>query len=202
MQIGIISDTHDDLDNVVKAINIFKKNEVELIIHAGDYVFPGVLERINEEFKKLKYNNVKLIGVLGNNDGEKIGLLRAFIEAKGELITDEIGKIIIELDGKKFGVYHGTNKELVNALIQSGKYDVFIYGHTHQRHNEMFKMAYKKTHVINPGTAHKNFPNIDKKIEEKSCVVIYDSKTEDTKFIELNTEKRIEQPLKVIECNE
>jgi hypothetical protein len=38
------------------------------------------VERFNEEFKKLKYNNVKLIGVLGNNDGEKTGLLRAFIE--------------------------------------------------------------------------------------------------------------------------
>jgi len=47
-----------------EAINIFNKNEVNLVIHAGDYISPGVIQ----EFQKLRS---KLIGVLGNNDSKK-----------------------------------------------------------------------------------------------------------------------------------
>jgi putative phosphoesterase len=54
MKIGIISDTHDDIENVQKAIEIFKAEGVNYVIHAGEYVFPGVVK----EFEKL---NAKLI---------------------------------------------------------------------------------------------------------------------------------------------
>ena len=47
MKIGILSDTHDDIDNVKEAIYRFKEQKVELIIHAGDFVFPGIID----EFK-------------------------------------------------------------------------------------------------------------------------------------------------------
>jgi uncharacterized protein len=50
MRIGIISDTHDDIENVQRAIDLFGREEVKLIIHAGDFVFPGVID----EFKNLK----------------------------------------------------------------------------------------------------------------------------------------------------
>lgn len=78
MKLGIISDTHDDIDNVRMAIDTFNRENVKYVIHAGDYVFPGVVM----EFKRM---NAKLIGVLGNNDGEKVQLLRAFLEIGGEL---------------------------------------------------------------------------------------------------------------------
>ena len=50
MRIGIISDTHDDIENVQRAIDLFGREDVKLIIHAGDFVFPGVID----EFKNLK----------------------------------------------------------------------------------------------------------------------------------------------------
>lgn len=78
MNLGIISDTHDDLPSLKNAINKFNENRVSYVIHAGDYVFP----RVVKEFKHL---NSKLIGVLGNNDGEKLGLLKNFHEISGEL---------------------------------------------------------------------------------------------------------------------
>ena len=57
MKIGIISDTHDDIHNVQNAIEIFREEKVDWIIHAGDFIFPGVID----EFKKLKdeYHNLK-----------------------------------------------------------------------------------------------------------------------------------------------
>ena len=56
MRIGIISDTHDDIENVQRAIDLFGREEVKLIIHAGDFVFPGVID----EFKNLKTCNQTL----------------------------------------------------------------------------------------------------------------------------------------------
>ena len=70
MKIGIISDTHDDIHNVQNAIEIFREEKVDWIIHVGDFIFPGVID----EFKKLKDELPlsRMIGVLGNNDGEKL----------------------------------------------------------------------------------------------------------------------------------
>lgn len=38
---------------------------MDLVIHAGDYVYPGVVEKFAD------LPNARLVGVLGNNDGEK-----------------------------------------------------------------------------------------------------------------------------------
>ena len=38
MKIGIISDTHDDIENVQKAIEMFNLERVQYVIHAGDYI--------------------------------------------------------------------------------------------------------------------------------------------------------------------
>src|SRR6476646_9627237 len=101
MKIGIISDTHDDVGNVKKAIEMFNVERVQYVIHVGDYICPGIVK----EFEKL---NSKLIGVLGNNDGEKVHLLKNFLDIGGDL-KGELAEI--ELDGLRFGVYHGTSKD-------------------------------------------------------------------------------------------
>ena len=193
MKIGIISDTHDDLDNVRKAIEIFKENKVRLIVHAGDFIFPGVVD----EFKKLKDElpTIEISGVLGNNDGEKLVLLKKFSEMSSELKTEFDDRLIGSL---RFGIYHGTSKELTEAAIQSSIYDVFIHGHTHKRRNEIVQIVgkkSKKTHVLNPGTAHRSFPNIDRNIEEKSSVIIYDIGDKSCQFIDLSTGSLLEEPL-------
>ena len=92
MKIGIISDTHDDITNTNKAIDIFEHNKVEVVIHAGDMISPPVIN----EFKRLTENGVKFFGIFGNNDGEKDGLKNAFEFIGGKLLGD-IGKI--EIDG-------------------------------------------------------------------------------------------------------
>lgn len=58
MKVGIIADTHDDLNNTAKAISIFNTVNVSLIIHAGDYIFPGVIEK----FKDI-HSSAHLVGV-------------------------------------------------------------------------------------------------------------------------------------------
>jgi predicted phosphodiesterase len=80
-----------------------------------------------KEFEKL---NAKLIGVLGNYDGENVHLLKNFLEVNGDL-KGELGEI--EVDGLKVGIYHGTSKELKERLINSGEYNILVCEHTHTK---------------------------------------------------------------------
>jgi uncharacterized protein len=190
LRLGIISDTHDDIENVQRAIEIFNTERVEYVIHAGDYIFPGIVI----EFKKL---NAKLIGVLGNNDGEKIHLLKNFLNIGGEM-KGEIGEI--ELDGLSFGIYHGTDKEVKETLVNSGKYDILISGHTHRielpsvssatnnknekHHRNNTSRKRGPTLVLNPGTAHRKVESISGAFKEGG-IIIFNTQTEEYKFVDL-----------------
>jgi predicted phosphodiesterase len=66
VKIGILSGTHNDIDNVREARR-FKEN-VELINHAGDFIFPGIIDEFG--ISQNQYWHPKLMVVLGNNDGE------------------------------------------------------------------------------------------------------------------------------------
>ena len=171
-KIGIISDTHDDIVNVRKAIEIFRSYKIKYVIHAGDYVFPGIVK----EFGNLK--DAKFIGVFGNNDGEKMGLSKNFKEIDGEL-KGEFGEL--SLDGLKVGIYHGTNNELTESISSNNIYDVFICGHTHKKRAE----TRGKTLILNPGTAHRDFPNIDGKIESEPNIIIFETDTNHYEFVRL-----------------
>ena len=123
MKIGIISDSHDDVDNVNRAIDIFEKENVKTVIHAGDIISPPIIK----EFKKLTDRDVEFFGIFGNNDGEKNGLKEAFEWIGGKLLGD-VGKI--EIDGLKFGIYHGHEVKKTKKMMNSGKFDDFVYGHS------------------------------------------------------------------------
>jgi putative phosphoesterase len=132
--IGIMSDSHDNLKSIDKAVKTFNKSDVELVVHAGDLISPFTIN----EFKKLKS---EFIAVYGNNDGEREGLKKAY---ESLCILEDFKEISIE--GWKFSIIHGTNHSIVDAIVQSDKYDVVIRGHTHQ-----FEIINGETLVINPG---------------------------------------------------
>jgi hypothetical protein len=119
--IGIISDTHDSLDAIRQAVELFNSLKVKLVVHAGDYVAPFTYR----EFKKL---NCRFLGVYGNNDGERLGLQEKYSKLGAAL------KEFLEFEfaGKRFAVYHGTLEALLNALVESNSYDVVIAGHSHK----------------------------------------------------------------------
>lgn len=138
MKIGIISDTHDNIQNLEKSMRLFRNEHVSFVIHAGDITSPEAIE---------SFRGVRLVGVLGNNDLNIAGLTGAF-ETIGGQLKGEFAEI--EQDDLILAVYHGTNRNKRESLIQSGKYDVVISGHTHKIQNKKIG----KTMVINPGTAN------------------------------------------------
>lgn len=133
MKIGIMSDTHDNMPAIKKAVEFFNNQGAEIVLHAGDIVSPFTAS----EFGNLK---MKMIGVFGNNDGDKPYLLERF-QKIGALHQDPFE---FELDNKKFVLMH--QPKFIDELLESGKYDVVVYGHTHKP-----DIRKQKILVINPG---------------------------------------------------
>ena len=62
MRIGVVGDTHDRIDYVVKIGNLCGQANVERVVHTGDITRPAVLRKFAEL-------DVPIVGVFGNNDG-------------------------------------------------------------------------------------------------------------------------------------
>ncbi len=138
MKIGIISDTHDHHQNVLKAIEIFNASAVEFVLHAGDMVSPFTARAFG------KVTGAKLITVFGNCDGEK-EYLKTTIEQIGGENFEKIYKG--QIAGRKIFMTH--KPDIIDRAIDSGAYDLIIYGHTHKQ--DIRKVG--KTLIINPGEA-------------------------------------------------
>ena len=114
MLIGIISDTHDNLPMIEKAVKRLNAENVALVLHAGDYISPFVIPK----FKAL---NAKLIGVFGNNDGDHEALKKRFNETENCEIHERFAEVNAE--GFKIALLHGDETELLNALVNCGGFN-------------------------------------------------------------------------------
>ena len=133
MKIGVVSDTHDNLESVRNAIDIFQDEEVDKVVHCGDVISPFTAELFDRDFD---FHVVR-----GNNDGE--WNLKETVEEFGEFYNNVAE---LELGGKNIAVYHGTEEQIVEALV-SMDYDYVLRGHTHKRK----KKLHSDTIEINPG---------------------------------------------------
>jgi len=169
--VGIMSDTHDHLPLVDKAVKKFIDEKVDLVLHAGDYISPFVIPH----FKLFKG---KFIGVFGNNDGDHEVLKMRFAEF-GLEIRGYFAEV--NIDGLRIALLHGGDpggppgpSELLKSLISAECYDVIIHGHVHDA------KAYKKgkTLIINPG-------EVCGYLTEKPSVAVLNTKTMDVKIVPL-----------------
>ena len=171
MIVGIMSDTHDYLPNVDKAVKILIDSKAELVLHAGDYCSPFVIQH----FKLFKG---KFIGVFGNNDGDHEFLKKRFAEF-GLDIRGIFAEI--KIDNLRVALLHGGEpgsppgpSELLKSLIDAECYDVLVHGHVHEA------KAYKKGRmlIINPG-------EVCGYLTEKPSIALWDTKTMDVKVVSI-----------------
>ena len=134
MKLGIMSDSHDNLDKVRKTLARFAAAGVGHILHAGDLCSPFVFL----DFNKYK---IPFTAVFGNNDGEWIFLIKLAREL-GEIRKGPIGR---ELFGKRIALMH--EPAFLDALADSGHLDLIVYGHTHEVENRKRGQAL----ILNPG---------------------------------------------------
>ena len=113
MRIGVLSDTHIHLAEEIPPAILKVFPEVDLIVHAGDFVGSDVLEGLR------RLGEVK--AVHGNVDSMK---LRSLLPEKE----------LFEAGNKKIGITHGWGspegiEHRVRGLFDD--VDIIIYGHSH-----------------------------------------------------------------------
>ena len=133
MKLGLMADSHENMPAIAKAVELFNREGVAVVLHAGDIISPITAK----EFAQLK---MPLIAVFGNNDGEKFFLMEKF-RGIGEIHER---KWEGELGGKRVLLIHAP--DMLDALAASGAYDLIVYGHTHE-----VVVRKGKTLVVNPG---------------------------------------------------
>lgn len=117
--IGVMSDSHDNIDAVKRAVRFFNKTQCELVIHAGDFIAPFAARELEQLSSPVK-------AVFGNCDGEKKGLKKTFLSL-GEI---EREPFIFSYAGRTILL---THTHFANEKhIRSGEYTAIVYGHTHK----------------------------------------------------------------------
>ncbi|MDR9417621.1 metallophosphoesterase [Gracilimonas sp.] len=162
MLIGLISDTHDHVPNIKKAVSEFKSRKADMVLHAGDYCSPFTIPH---------FEGLNLKGIFGNNDGDKYLLISKFNEMGAEIAGDFLK---VQAGGLIIAVYHGTHAEITDSLCHSGRYDIVVSGHIHEKVNRVIG----NTIHVNPGTAHG--------FEGKASIGFLDTETKEIEFVELN----------------
>jgi putative phosphoesterase len=138
MRIGILSDTHNQLDRASRAVRRLLEEGAEVLVHCGDLTTPDVV-----------YECALLPSyfVFGNNDDDEPGLKRA-MAAAGAVCLGKSGEIA--LAGKRIAVTHGDSSREMRTLAAAAP-DYLLFGHTHEPADERDG----PTRWINPGALHR-----------------------------------------------
>ena len=136
MQIGVVSDTHNNLKNINKIISLFNKENVALVVHTGDICNAKSLAR----FSKLKCD---LIGVYGNNDRTEEGI--AEVADNNNFSFQEPPKIF-SINEKNIAIFHEPD-QIEDFLKDKSDIDIVLHGHTHRYRKEKVNNVL----IFNPG---------------------------------------------------
>jgi putative phosphoesterase len=141
MKIGILSDTHDQLERTSEAVSALIRAGAELLIHCGDITEPAIV---------LECAGLPTTYVFGNNDHDHDKLRRTILGVGGVCL----GKGgTIELEGRTIAVTHGDSNREISRLADANP-DYFLSGHTHCADDE----RRGSTRWINPGALHRAKP--------------------------------------------
>ncbi|ADR18274.1 phosphodiesterase, MJ0936 family [Calditerrivibrio nitroreducens DSM 19672] len=157
MLVAIISDTHDNLEKLTKAIDMINSQNVDYCFHLGDICSPFAAKLLNT--LKMPY-----AGVFGNNDGEWIGIKRItnnrFFKPPHYMKVSEYSFVLL---------HEGDIAEYIDKSI-----DFVFFGHTHE--------PYVKTKdnqlIVNPGT-------LSGYVSGKATFALIDTETKQCKIVEI-----------------
>ncbi|MEA3340663.1 MAG: metallophosphoesterase family protein [Chloroflexota bacterium] len=164
MKIGIISDTHDNLDNLEAALEILAAEGVTHILHCGDVCGADVVQRL-AGFE---------VWIAQGNMDRSIGLPWVVEETLGRGRLAWLHKLT--LDGYSVGMIHGDNEEVLGNLVASGEHAYVFHGHTHRRRDQKIGC----TRAINPGALGGT-----RKQNRSFCIL--DLATGEARLVELET---------------
>lgn len=115
MQLLLIADTHLPRRALDLPVSVWDQvDRVEVVLHAGDWVEPALLDALEDRAKRL-------VGCWGNNDGDE---LRRRLPERADVV----------LEGVRFTVVHETGASGGRTVRMARMYpdtDVLVFGHSH-----------------------------------------------------------------------
>lgn len=140
--IAIISDSHDNVPNLEKALEYINDQNIKTLIHCGDICSPTVLKRIIEpNFKGQIY-------LVHGNVSDRNRLEEYVKKYDNVQLCGDSGSI--EMSGRKITFCHFPDE--AKKLARSRKYDIVFYGHTHKPWLSYEKLNGRRVKLVNPGT--------------------------------------------------
>ncbi len=134
-KLGVISDTHGDVLDTLRAVDLFRQRGVSVVVHCGD-IGGSQIVRL--------FRGLETHYVYGNTDGES-EILRREIEAAGGTLHGMSGSL--EIEGVRIFFLHGHENKTFNKALDGGDWNLICYGHTHQSDLRM----HGETMLLNPG---------------------------------------------------
>ncbi|MGD2067597.1 MAG: metallophosphoesterase [Gemmatimonadota bacterium] len=135
--VGVLSDIHDNLDNLHRALELFRAEGAGTLLFCGDFCSPIPARTLGAWDGPVHC-------VFGNGDGDRFRILdsarRAFphMTLHGEHAE-------IDVAGRRVALTHFPLYG--SALARTGDYDAVFSGHTHERSEARFGEAL----WVNPG---------------------------------------------------
>lgn len=167
MKIAIVSDSHDNMNNLTKVLDYLENKSIKILVHCGDLTSSEILEKLSEfqgkvylvegnaETYQVQNLNLKINGSsrLCSNNKEilkhpsRLGSRsKAEVQGGNLIFFGRIGEV--KVDGVKIGFAHRPLD--VKALLKKD-YDFVFYGHTHKPWIEMKRCKDREIFVANPG---------------------------------------------------
>jgi len=130
-----MADSHDNMEKLDEAVELFNQEKVDMVLHAGDFISPLTA-------LPLSNLNPELLGVFGNNDGDRL-FLRERFEA------EDVGQIKrnphqFTLGDRTILLMH--QPRLLEIIKSSPIPDIVVYGHTHN-----IELDEGPPLIVNPG---------------------------------------------------
>lgn len=141
MKIGILSDSHGQLQRLRAAVEALRAAGAEVLVHCGDV---GSAECL----AALAAAGLPCYAVIGNMDLHLNGLADlaagcgVYLDAR--MVTVPLG------DGRTLAATHGNDGRLLRQLVAGGAHAYVCHGHTHK----LSDARQGAVRVINPGALH------------------------------------------------
>ena len=173
MKVGVISDIHDHIANLRKAIDFLNKEKVSLVFFCGDLASPFTLA----PFKNLK---APVKAVFGNHEGDKTTILELIKKQNLALAYAPKGGLMwdFELNDKRIAIFHGHQPEILGNLTNTNSFNFVFSGHSHN--SQIKKIG--KTLWVNPGSIY-GWTGLDAKSTKPSLAIV-DLRTETAKIVQ------------------
>lgn len=134
MKIGVVCDTHNNIKNVRRIVELFNESNPSLVVHTGDITKASTLDL----FASLR---CELVGVFGNNDVERDDLDESIARHGFHFVEPPYS---FECGGRKITVVHDPMTISESMLAEN---ELILHGHTHLKRIEQSSGGL----IFNPG---------------------------------------------------